>query len=58
MSGEKKKNEESNFKLDYKIENVVATVITEITEKIDFLSSLREKWLSQDLEEQMRQVLE
>ena len=35
MSGEKKKNDESNFKLDYKIENVVATVIMEITEKID-----------------------
>ena len=34
MSGEKK-NDESNFKLDYKIENVVATVIMEITEKID-----------------------
>ncbi len=35
MSGEKKKIDESNFKLDYKIENVVATVIMEITEKID-----------------------
>ncbi len=35
MSGEKKKNDESNFKLDYKIENVVATVVVEITEKID-----------------------
>ena len=35
MSGEKKKNDESNFKLDYKIVNVVATVIMEITEKID-----------------------
>ncbi len=35
MSREKKKNDESNFKLDYKIENVVATVIMEITEKID-----------------------
>jgi len=34
MSREKK-NDESNFKLDYKIENVVATVIMEITEKID-----------------------
>ncbi len=32
---EEKKNDESNFKLDYKIENVVATVIMEITEKID-----------------------
>jgi len=34
MSVEKKKDE-SDFKLDYKIENVVATVIMEITEKID-----------------------
>jgi len=34
MSVEKKKDE-SNLKLDYKIENVVATVIMEITEKID-----------------------
>ncbi len=34
MSEEKKKDE-SDFKLDYKIENVVATVIMEITEKID-----------------------
>ena len=33
MSLEKK--DESNIKLDYKIENVVATVIMEITEKID-----------------------
>jgi len=33
MSVEKKK--ESNLKLDYKIENVVATVVMEITEKID-----------------------
>ena len=30
-----KKKEESNLELDYKIENIVATVITEITEKID-----------------------
>ena len=35
MSEEKKKNDESDFKLDYKIVNVVATVIMEITEKID-----------------------
>jgi len=33
MSVEKKN--ESNLKLDYKIENVVATVVMEITEKID-----------------------
>jgi len=33
MSVEKK--DESNLKLDYKIENVVATVVMEITEKID-----------------------
>jgi len=35
MSEEEKKNNELNFKLDYKIVNVVATVIMEITEKID-----------------------
>jgi transcription initiation factor TFIID TATA-box-binding protein len=29
------KRDESNLKLDYKIENVVATVVMEITEKID-----------------------
>ena len=40
MSGEKKNNE-SNFKLDYKIENVVATVIMEITEKIDLIKISR-----------------
>jgi len=40
MSGEKK-NDESNFKLDYKIENVVATVIMEITEKIDLTKIAR-----------------
>ncbi len=39
MSREKK-NDESNFKLDYKIENVVATVIMEITEKIDLTKIL------------------
>ena len=33
MSVEKKKDE-NNFELDYKIENVVATVVMEITEKI------------------------
>ena len=37
---EEKKNDESNFKLDYKIENVVATVIMEITEKIDLTKIL------------------
>ena len=35
MSEEEKKNDESDFTLDYKIVNVVATVIMEITEKID-----------------------
>ena len=35
MSEKKKKNDESDIKLDYKIQNVVATVIMEITEKID-----------------------
>ena len=35
MSEEEKKNNELNFTLDYKIVNVVATVIMEITEKID-----------------------
>ena len=38
---QKKKNDESNFKLDYKIENVVATVIMEITEKIDLIKISR-----------------
>ena len=38
---EEKKNDESNFKLDYKIENVVATVIMEITEKIDLIKISR-----------------
>jgi len=41
MSEEEKKNDESNFKLDYKIENVVATVIMEITEKIDLIKISR-----------------
>jgi len=36
-----KKEDESNFKLDYKIENVVATVIMEITEKIDLTKIAR-----------------
>jgi len=40
MSVEKKKDE-SIFKLDYKIENVVATVIMEITEKIDLTKIAR-----------------
>jgi len=35
MSEEKKKNDEAGIELDYKIQNVVATVIMEITEKID-----------------------
>ncbi len=35
------KRDESNFKLDYKIENVVATVILEITEKIDLTKIAR-----------------
>ena len=35
------KRDESNFKLDYKIENVVATVIMEITEKIDLTKIAR-----------------
>jgi transcription initiation factor TFIID TATA-box-binding protein len=39
MSEEKK--EESELKLDYKIENVVATVIMEITEKIDLTKIAR-----------------
>jgi len=38
---EEKKNDEFNFKLDYKIENVVATVIMEITEKIDLTKIAR-----------------
>ncbi len=38
---QKKKNDESSFKLDYKIENVVATVIMEITEKIDLIKISR-----------------
>ena len=37
---EEKKNDESNFKLDSKIENVVATVIMEITDKIDLTKIL------------------
>jgi len=37
---EEKKNE-SNIKLDYKIENVVATVVMEITEKIDLTKIAR-----------------
>ncbi len=40
MSVEKKKDE-SDFKLDYKIENVVATVIMDITEKIDLTKIAR-----------------
>ena len=36
-----KKRDESNFELDYKIENVVATVIMEITEKIDLIKIAR-----------------
>ena len=39
MSVEKK--DESNLELDYKIENVVATVIMEITEKIDLTKIAR-----------------
>ena len=39
MSEEKK--DESDLKLDYKIENVVATVVTEITEKIDLIKIAR-----------------
>jgi transcription initiation factor TFIID TATA-box-binding protein len=39
MSEEKK--DESDLKLDYKIENVVATVVTEITEKIDLTKIAR-----------------
>jgi len=35
------KSDESNFKLDYKIENVVATVVMEITEKIDLTKIAR-----------------
>ena len=35
------KRDESNFKLDYKIENVVATVVMEITEKIDLTKIAR-----------------
>ena len=35
MSEEKKNDESNHFKLDYKIQNVVATVVMEITEKID-----------------------
>ena len=35
MSEKKKKNDEAGIELDYKIQNVVATVIMEITEKID-----------------------
>ena len=35
------KNDESNSKLDYKIENVVATVVMEITEKIDLTKIAR-----------------
>ncbi len=35
------KRDESNLKLDYKIENVVATVIMEITEKIDLTKIAR-----------------
>jgi len=35
MSEKEKKNDESGIELDYKIQNVVATVIMEITEKID-----------------------
>ena len=35
------KRDESNFKLDYKIENVVATVVLEITEKIDLTKIAR-----------------
>ncbi len=41
MSEEEKKINESNFELDYKIENVVATVIMEITEKIDLTTIAR-----------------
>ncbi len=39
MSEEKR--EESDLKLDYKIENVVATVVMEITEKIDLVKIAR-----------------
>jgi len=39
MSEEKR--DESNFELDYKIENVVATVVMEITEKIDLTKIAR-----------------
>ncbi len=35
------KSEESDLKLDYKIENVVATVVMEITEKIDLVKIAR-----------------
>ena len=35
------KRDESNLKLDYKIENVVATVVMEITEKIDLTKIAR-----------------
>ena len=43
MSEEEKKTDESNFEpeLDYKIENVVATVIMEITERIDLIKIAR-----------------
>jgi len=37
----KEKRDESNLELDYKIENVVATVIMEITEKIDLTKIAR-----------------
>ena len=37
MSEKKENNDESNFKPDYKIQNVVATVTMEITEKIDLV---------------------
>ena len=43
MSEERKKNVEYDFEaeLDYKIENVVATVVMEITEKIDLIQIAR-----------------
>jgi transcription initiation factor TFIID TATA-box-binding protein len=41
MSEEERKIDESNFELDYKIENVVATVTMEITEKIDLIKIAR-----------------
>jgi len=41
MSEKEKKNDESNFELDYKIENVVATVVMEITEKVDLIKIAR-----------------